>query len=51
MTKEASDADTQSKSINSTLEEDIKKYSNFHLFLHCTMHLVMHLHLQAFKVL
>ena len=32
MTKEASDADTQSKSINSTLEEDIKKYSNFHLF-------------------
>ena len=36
---------------NSTVEEDIKKYSHFHLFLHCTMHLVMHLHLQAFTVL
>ena len=50
MTKEYSNAEIQSKSVN-TLEEDIKKYSRFHLFLPCTMHLVMHLHLQAFKVL
>lgn len=52
MTKDASNAEIQSKSINNTILKKLSKNVVIIIcFLHCTMHLIMHTHLQAFKVL